>query len=139
MKTSTRSLPTYTLAAVAGILGAGSFSLFGLFLWTGAFRLVDLRMAERSILSWDAGLCLLFFLQHSGMVRKSFRGWLNRVAHESCHGVVYTIASGVALLLLIGYWQPSTVSVYALEGAGRWLLRGVLLFLSPVSCGPFDR
>lgn len=67
------------------------------------------------------------FLQHSGMVRNSFRAWLNRVVPEYCHGVIYTIASGVALLLLAVCWQPSTVNVYALEGAGRWLMRGVLL------------
>lgn len=84
-------------------------------------------MAEPSALSWDAGLCLLFVLQHSGMIRKSFRARLNRVVPDYCHGVVYTIASGIALLLLAVYWQPSTVNIYALEGAGRWLMRGVLL------------
>jgi methanethiol S-methyltransferase len=120
-------LVAYAVAAAAGILGVGSLSLFGLFLWTGAFGLVDMRMAEHSRLTWDAGLCLLFFFQHSSMVRKSFRAWLSRSVPVYWHGVVYTIASGITLILLVGYWQSSTVNVYALEGAGRWLMRGVLL------------
>lgn len=127
MATRTRRFLAYAVAAAAGILGGGSLLLFGLFLWTGAFGLVDMRMAQGSILRWDGGLCLLFFFQHSGMVRRSFRTWLNKVAPAHCHGVVYTIASGVALLLLVLYWQPSTVNVYALEGAARWLIRSILL------------
>lgn len=127
MVARTRRTVAYAVAVVAGILGAGSLLLFGLFLWTGAFGLVDMRMAEHAALGWDAGLCLLFFFQHSIMVRKSFRTRLKRIVPEYCHGVVYTIASGVALLLLVGCWQPSAVRIYALEGAGQWLMRVVLL------------
>lgn len=115
------------VAVVAGVLGVGSLSLFGLFVWTGAFGLVDLPMAENATLSLDAGLCLLFFFQHSIMIRKSFRTRLKKIVPEYCHGVVYTTASGVALLLLVGCWQPSAVNMYALEGAGQWLMRAVLL------------
>lgn len=111
------------MAAIAGILGAGSLALFGLFLWTGAFGVIDLPMA----LAWDAALCLLFFLQHSGMVRRSFRARLNRFLPEYSHGAVYAVASGAALLLLVGLWQPSPVTLYTVQGAGRWLLGAVLL------------
>ena len=127
MPTAAPSLLAYAVAAAAGISGAGSLSLFGLFLWTGAFGLVDMRLPAHRILIWDAALCFLFFLQHSGMVRKSFRARLERVVPANCHGVVYTMASVIALLLLVAYWQPSRANVYALEGAGRWLLRGILL------------
>ncbi len=87
----------YVVAAVAGVLGVACLLLFGLFLWTGAFGLVDMRMTEPAVLSWDAGLCLLFFLQHSGMVRRSFRAKLGKVLPEHSHGVVYTIASAVPI------------------------------------------
>jgi len=109
------------------MLGGGSLLLFGLFLWTGPFGLVDLSMAEHATLSLDAGLCLLFFFQHSSMIRKWFRTRLKKIVPEYCQGVVYTIASGVALLLLVGCWQPSAVNIYVLEGAGQWLMRAVLL------------
>ncbi len=127
MATRTSSLLAYVLAAVAGLLGVASLSAFGLFLWTGALGLVDMSLERHSVLIWDAALCLLFFLQHSGMVRKAFRARLSGVAPPYSHAIVYTIASGATLLLLVGCWQPSTVSLYALEGAARWLLRGVLL------------
>ncbi len=127
MAARTSSFLAYVLAAVAGVLGLGSLSAFGLFLWTGALGLVNMSLEQRSVLIWDAALCLLFFLQHSGMVRKAFRARLSRVTPAYSHNIVYTIASGAMLLLLVGCWQPSDVSLYGLEGAARWLLRGVLL------------
>jgi protein-S-isoprenylcysteine O-methyltransferase Ste14 len=117
----------YFVAAIAGLSGAGSLALFGLFLWTGAFGLVDLRLAPHRVLIFDAGLCFLFFVQHSVMVRHSFRARLGRIVPAYWHGVVYTVASAIALLLLVVYWQPSGVTLYALEGAARWPLRAVLL------------
>lgn len=127
MTMTTHGSTAYAIAGIATVLGVASLSLFGVFLWTGSFDLVEMRMQERTALSWDAGLCLLFFLQHSVMVRKSFRARLHKVLPEHCHGIVYTIASAVALLLLAGAWQRSTIDIYALAGVPRWLLRAVLL------------
>ncbi len=127
MTTRTSSPLAYVPAAIAGVLGLGSLSAFGVFLWTGALGLVNMSLEQRSVLIWDAALCLLFFLQHSGMVRKAFRARLSRVMPAHSYGIVYTIASGATLLLLVGCWQPSTVSLYEVEGAALWLLRGVLL------------
>ena len=127
MAIESRWFLSYAVAVAAGVLGAGSLALFGLFLWMGAFGLIDLRMAERSRLAWDAGLCFLFFLQHSGMVRRSFRESLKGVVPEHWHAVLYTIASGVVLLALAASWQPSSVNVYVVHVPVRWLLRGLLL------------
>ncbi len=127
MPTRTRRIVASTVAAITAVLGAASLLLFGLFLWTGAFGILNMRMTENALLSWDAGLCLLFFLQHSGMVRKSFRVRLYRVLPEDWFGVVYTIASAVALLLLVGLWQRSSTDLYAASGAARWLLGTVFL------------
>lgn len=139
MATRTCGLLAYAAAAVAGIAGVGSLSLFGLFLWTGAFGIVDMRLPEHAALRWDAGLCFLFFFQHSGMVRKSFRARLTRVLAEYCHGLVYTIASSLVLRLLVAYWQPSATNVYVLEGPARWLMRGILLLsLAAVLWGWFS-
>ncbi|MCX6623568.1 MAG: NnrU family protein [Acidobacteria bacterium] len=84
-------------------------------------------MSQRSLLIFDAGLCLLFFVQHSGMVRRSFRTLLSKVAPGYSHAVIYTISSAAALLLLVGIWQKSSGNIYVLDGVERWLLRGVLL------------
>lgn len=117
----------YAIAAITGVLGAGSLALFGLFLWRGALGLVDLGLPERVVWGWDAGLCLLFFVQHSVMVRRSFRDRLGAVLPGHWHGVVYTIASAAALLLLAGLWQRSATVIYAASGTQLWLARAVLL------------
>lgn len=124
MATRTSPLP----AASALIFGAGSLLLFGAFLYTGAFGVVNMRLSQAEALIWDAGLCLLFFLQHSAMVRRSFRARLRKLAPANSHGIIYSIASGVALILLVAGWQPSSAIIYSLPSAGRWVVRIVLLF-----------
>jgi protein-S-isoprenylcysteine O-methyltransferase Ste14 len=117
----------YFIAAIAGVLGVVSLSAFGAFLWTGALGLVDMSLNQHSVFMWDAALCLIFFLQHSGMIRRAVRARLSRVVPRNSYGIVYTIKSGAALLLLVSCWQPSIASLYALQGVALWSLRGVLL------------
>lgn len=111
----------HAMAAAAGIIGLGSLFVFGLFLAPIGLQVVDLNMGVRSALVWDAALCLVFFLQHSGMLRKPYRVWLSRTIPASYHGALYTIASGAALLLLVAYWQPSHVNILLVTGSVRWL------------------
>jgi protein-S-isoprenylcysteine O-methyltransferase Ste14 len=115
------------VAALAWILGAGSLALFGAFLWTESLGGIDLRLTHRSLLLWDASLCLLFFSQHSILIRRAVRDALKKAIPEYCQGVAYTFASAVVLLTLVLSWQHSAVNLYALQGAGRWVLRVVLL------------
>lgn len=122
MMTRIRRLAEYAVAVVSGLLGVGALSLLGLFLWTGAFGIIEMKLEQRWVLSWDAGLCLLFFLQHSGMVRRSFRTRLSGIVPVYLQGIVYTIASGITLLSLVVCWQPSPVNVYVLKGAEQYLI-----------------
>ena len=77
------------------LVGGGSLILFAGFLFHGSFGLVDLEFSPGRTLAWDAALCLLFFLQHSIMVRHGFRHRAERILPEHLHGVVYTFASAV--------------------------------------------
>jgi protein-S-isoprenylcysteine O-methyltransferase Ste14 len=86
---------------------------------------IRLRLTPTWSLAWDSLLCLLFFAQHSGMIRKPFRAWISRVVPGHSHGLIYTTASAIALLLLVVLWQP--LEGYRLHGAGLWLSRGILL------------
>jgi hypothetical protein len=115
----------WTLAA--GILRPASLVIFAAFLWTGSFELVYLRMAEPVMLAWDAALCLVFFLQHSGMLRKSFRIRMRKWLPDYWSGVIYTIASVIALMLLVSTWQRSDVTFYAASARERRLLGTILL------------
>ncbi len=116
-----------SISALAWILGAGSLALFGAFLWNGSLGAIDLRLANRSLLAWDAFLCLLFFAQHSILIRRSVRNALRKTIPAYGYGVAYTFASAVVLLALVLLWQRSAVDLYALQGPGRWALRVVLL------------
>jgi methanethiol S-methyltransferase len=84
---------------------------------------------ENGVLWLDAGLSLFFFIQHSGMIRKPFRRWSARFISEEYAGAIYTIASGIVLLLVVLLWQRSTQTVILLPVPFRWLLRAVF-FLS---------
>ncbi len=99
------------------------------FLFVGSLNLMDMHLRESGVLWFDAGLSLLFFIQHSGMVRKQFHRWLARFIPEEYAGAIYAIASGVVLLLVILLWQRSTRIVIAPSGLFRWSLRAVF-FLS---------
>jgi protein-S-isoprenylcysteine O-methyltransferase Ste14 len=134
----------YSVLALSALLGGVSLLAFGLALAVGPFELLGLGLSPRTALLWDGGLCLGFFVQHSGMVRASFRARLGRRLPEHYHPAVYSIASGIALLLLVGLWQTPDLSLLAVEGAPRWILRGVFVitgagFLWAVrSLGSFD-
>ena len=111
------------VATLTWILGMGSVVLFGTFLWTEHVDGVALHLNNRSLWLWDASLCLLFFLQHSILIRRSVRAALKKVIPEYCQGVAYTFTSAVVLFALILLWQHSATNLYALRGAGAWILR----------------
>lgn len=113
------------VAALAALLGGGSLLVFAVYLFAGFPQLVDLGLEPLPALAWDAGLSGLFFVQHSGMVRRSVRERVKGLFGEHLVGVVYTIASGAVLLVCLALWQRAGDPV-ELWGAARWLVR--LLF-----------
>lgn len=117
----------YSLLVLACALGLVSLMLCGVFLWAGPRHIADLSLGTPMALVFDGLLCLAFFLQHSGMVRRSFRLRLAAVLPTHYYPAVYAIASGIVLLLLLVLWQPSRLGVFSLEGPPRWLARGVSL------------
>ena len=69
----------YAMMAMAVLIGGGSLLLFGVFLVIGPITVVRFCAAEHQALLWDGLLSILFFIQHSGMIRTSFRTWLAAV------------------------------------------------------------
>ena len=117
----------YAVVAGGVLAGATGLLAFGLHLWRGSPGLVRLELSTGSLLAWDAVLSLLFFAQHSGMIRSRFRRAVAWLIPEAYYGAVYAAVSGVALAGFVALWQPSAVSVYSVDGAGHWLLRGLFL------------
>jgi methanethiol S-methyltransferase len=110
----------------ARLVGLGSLFLFLLFLYSGPLRLVQMGLAPGIALVWDGLLSVIYFMQHSGMVRRGFRDRLSNVIPPLYHGALYTIVSGVALTTVIVFWQESPASLYELHGLPRWFVRGFL-------------
>ncbi len=115
----------YIMIGLARILVGISLLVFIIYLFVGSLNLLDMHLSESGLLLFDAGLSLLFFIQHSGMIRKPFRRWLAGFIPEEYVGAIYAIASGIVLLLVILLWQASSQTVITPSGLLRWALRAV--------------
>ena len=134
----------HALVLLSYLLGGASLLGFGAFLALGSFQLMPLGLSPAGALALDAVLCLGFFAQHSGMIRRGFRDRLARVAPAHHHAAIYAVASGVALLVLLAGWQRVDLVVWSLDGAWRWLprglfvLAGVIFWWAVSALGSFD-
>ena len=115
------------LTASIVILGLASLALTAWFLAFGPLVVVGVAVDPRLALALDAALCLLFFLQHSVMVRRGFRHRLAGVLPYAYHGLFYTFGSAVALFILVLLWQPHPLVLMDAGGVFRIALRLVLL------------
>ncbi len=122
-----KRVPAHLLVILSEILGGGSLLLFTIFIFAGPVVSVRLNISGYSVLTWDALLSLLFFAQHSIMVRRWFKDWLARRLPRNFHGAIYSIVSAVTLGFVMLFWQRSPFSVFTLNGPGAWLLRAVAI------------
>jgi len=113
-----KNIVSYLLISFAILIGGGSIVLLLFFPVIGpAFP--SLTSNQRLFL--DAILCLLFFIQHSGMIRRGFKRWASEVIPSHFYPAVYDIASGVVLVILVVFWQRADDILFALTGPARWL------------------
>ncbi len=117
----------FLLVAAAYVLGGGGMLAWLAFLIFGPLVPVDVGLGVAGSLMLDTFLCLLFFIQHSIMVRRGFRLWLTRSVRADFHGALYAVASGTVLLLLTGLWQPVGSVLWTPPGPFRWAMIMVLL------------
>jgi len=108
------------LAALCGTVSIGLFALAP----TGSLRVFQAQWPVAGVLCWDAALSLLFFLQHSGMVRRGFRARLAGFIPLWCYPAVYAIASGIALSAVVLFWQPSGRHLLVLQGLPLRIAQG---------------
>ena len=110
------------------VIGGGSLILFGGFLFAGPLPIIKLTTSDKTALMINGGLSLLFFMQHSLMIRQSFKKKTIRLIPEAYFSAVYAIASGIALTLVILCWQKTVYSFGDAPGIFNLTLR--LLFLA---------
>lgn len=131
------------LIYAALIMGGGSLILFYLFLFFGPFTLVTLGFSTAWALVFDALLCMLFFLQHSILVRRGVRSRLGKSIPGDYYSAFYAVTSGIALLVMVLFWQR-TGTIAMAEGITYWILRIIFIlciagfYLGIKSLGFFD-
>jgi protein-S-isoprenylcysteine O-methyltransferase Ste14 len=68
----------------------------------------------------DTLLVVLFGLQHSVMARPRFKAWVTRLVPQPMERATYVLASSVALIALMRFWEPIDATVWHVSGeAGR--------------------
>lgn len=125
-------------------IGFGSFIAFGAFCYAGPWHLIVMGLTDKIALMLDASISLIFFIQHSVMVRKSFRRSLAQYIPEIYIGAVYAISSGITLFMVMLFWQSTSGIVAAADGPFRWFLRMTFVasiagfFWGSTALGHFD-
>ena len=126
-------MAAWTVVLLAIGLGGSSIIAFGVFLYAGPFGLVEFDVSMWGALGIDAGVSMLFFIQHSWMVRQSFKVRLARRVPKHYLDAVYSIASGVALFAVLLFWQESALVIWEATGSLRWVVR--MMFLLALAVG----
>ena len=122
--TTSNKLLAQSILLLAALCGTVSIAMFAL-APTGSLRIFRTEWPLAGVLAWDALLSLAFFVQHSGMVRRSFRAWLGRFVPLRYHAAIYAIASGVVLAAVVVFWQPSGPRLLVLDGLPRRLAEAI--------------
>jgi len=73
LEPSTSRFASYVILILTYLVGAVSLLVLMVFLFYGSLNLVNLNLGEIAGLGLDASLSLAFFIQHSVMIRRSFR------------------------------------------------------------------
>jgi protein-S-isoprenylcysteine O-methyltransferase Ste14 len=135
---------TVILIWILFILVLPTAIMFMIFLFMGSFTIIDLQLGERNALLIDAFLSIIFFLQHSILVRRGIRQKLTKFMRVEYYSAFYGLTSGIAWLLVLVFWQKSPTLIARADGIVFWMLR--VLFCLPIigfywgskSLGSFD-
>jgi protein-S-isoprenylcysteine O-methyltransferase Ste14 len=119
----------YSIYYTTLALGLGSQILFIIFLFIGPFKIIDFSFSFNQALLFDAGLSLLFFLQHSIIVRKSVKKRLSNLIDDDLYSAFYSNTSAAALIIMVFFWQTVPYTIESAGGINYWVLR-VLFFIS---------
>lgn len=130
MTQSSRFIQYFVISA-SGLFGVGSLVLFLIFLYVGSLGWLEFGLKKPFVLGFDALLCFVFFVQHSTMIRVSFKNRLSKLIPDYYHGAFYSISSGVVLLIVMILWQDSHLLIFNLQDSIRVFFR--IIFFSSIA------
>ena len=109
------------------IVGGGGLMGFGLFILFGTWRIIPIFTDPRAALLFDTILCVLFFAQHSIMIRKRCKSCFCGFVNEARYPAFYSVASGAALLFFLCLWQTTPDVAIHVRGGYFFVLRFMAL------------
>ncbi len=113
-------LADHLVIALALVLGIGSIVLFA---WIGNPISVPMHLSSGAALWWNALVSMIFFAQHSGLVRRPVRARLAAVIPARYDGAFYAITSGLALTLVaVLYQRVEAPPLFVLVGLPKWIV-----------------
>jgi len=112
---------------LSAVTGSTALLAFTLFLFAGPWHTLVLYRNTSAVLAFDLCLSVVFFVQHSGMIRNSFKAWFGRFTPEYYHGAIYSIASGICLFCVIIFWQVSEQTIVTVNEPLRTGMRALFL------------
>ena len=89
------SYMNYLVLSATTLIGAGSLIVFFIFIYAGSFGCLDLGLKEPMVLAFDALMCLVFFVSHSTMIRKSCRNRIIKIIPTHYYEASFSITSGM--------------------------------------------
>ena len=106
-----KNIPLILYGLISYLLGFGIlvYMVFWVFPWSFMPSSIDTGVVHDSTVLAvvvDVLLIALFGLQHSLMVRPSFKTWFNTVVPEAAQRSTYTLLSAFFLGLIIHFWMP---------------------------------
>jgi len=124
-----------TISLLYGVISYLLF--FGTFLYSFGFvgnlfvpKSIDgaTRVPLWNALLINAGLLLLFALQHSIMARPVFKRWWTSIVPEPLERSTYVLLSSLCLLLLEWQWQPMGGIIWSMKSmAGKNIMTGIFI------------
>ena len=118
-------LVSYAMSGLSMLLGYGSLILWAVFLYVGPFGILDMGFSTVGAILFNLFISLLFFVQHSLMLRTTIKKKIQKVIPELYIGAVFSIASGITLTASILLWQKIPVTLASADGVMVWVIRAI--------------
>lgn len=124
---------SFIISLLFYLIGVGG--LFLMIFWMGnflPFRVMDSEpsMSTASALLKNAGLLMIFGVQHSVMARQGFKQWWTKIIPKHLERSIYVMVSGVLCALIVYQWEPISGSIWNFTSGtfGYYIGYGIFIF-----------
>lgn len=99
------------ISKISVILGSVSLLSFFHFVIFGSLNIVDFNYNGIEVIIFNSSLLLLFFVQHSIMVRRKIKSYIEKLIPKETFFAMHCICSSILLMLIFSLWQVSHIEI----------------------------